>query len=475
MRDRESTPPLDNENEEKSEGRGGDKNQEEQGRVRYLAELRAEGERREWEAKTAVEAARAAARAAAPGETSGEGFNLAGEKKIGSKAFIGVETNGGGVKTITEVLGIGREKAARISFVYGDSLRVTIKKENIGGRETETATVTVPINLIKAGFPFLVRETVRALGVLETHEVEERKGKKGGQTMKVDEPTVEARIIRAELDKQKKFEDGWNEIQKTFTDGDTHFSVLRKRYKELETDHSQAQCHAEAMLNRLMEERARTFKEATGVGLYDSYGSAEAFNQELLRRTMEQQAKLVFPYDDKRANLLLLGRPAVGVEKMQNITFTGLWTGLWGPYWARRAYHGRHWDVPFVDRFKPILRDSTTVTDYMLRRKLHDNAQGSKGADIAVTFGKTALVDMAGGLAILGLAAGAELPLRAIGGGLNWLDKKLYNWQKKLGGWFSKDYKPGQKILAEKEEERKKAFDNLAKKALGQQEEKSNK
>ncbi|MFA6131824.1 MAG: hypothetical protein WC702_02000 [Patescibacteria group bacterium] len=477
--------------EEGDEGEG-DVEKKDTVREKYLAARRLEGQTREEQARAAIKEAQEAAHRVAAGveRTSGADFYLAGgDRKNGGVAAIGIETATGEIKTITEALGVEKEKAAQLSFVYGQSLRVALKKETIGGRETETAEITVPLDLPPAEFPFLIRETLRALGALETHVVKKEVGGGKGKKKKLvetEEATVSAKIIKKEIEKRKKLEDDSKELQTDFSEGRVDFINVRKKYRKLETEHSAAWCSAEGQVNLLTEEKAAVFGEATGHDLYEAYGSSLAFRKELLRRTMERQKHLVYPYDDTRTNLLLLGRPAVSAEKIQYLTFTGLFTGLWGPYWAKRAYHGRGWDIPFTDRLKPHLRDSTMVTDYILRRQLHgyDQVGGSSdslvkrtgvtGLDMVKTYGRAA-GQLAGGLGILGLAAAIELPLRAVGAGMNWLDRTLYGWQKKFGGMISKSYKPGLKTLDEKEEEAAKEYERLKGKALDRQDDKSKK
>jgi len=497
MPDRDPTrgsPDIeDNEDDEEDEGKGKEKVElKDEKRERFLAELRNRGEERERQAKDSIDAIRAAARGAAGStERTGLDFCLAGDRRNGGMAAIGVKTSEGRVETITKALGISKEKAAQLSFVYGRDLRVSLKKEMVGDSETDFATITIPLDLSPREFPFLVRETLRALGALETHVVSKTIGggkEKGGKKRKQklvqsEEPTIMAEMIRKEIEKRKKYEEGLEGLKNDFEQGEGMIGI-RSKYRKLETEHSAAWCLAENQVNRLAEEKSQVFMGSTGFDLYEAYGSASEFKKEQLRRTMERQAQLIYPYDDNRTNLLLLGRPGTEAEKIQYLTFTGLFTGLWGPYWVKRAYHGRKWDIPFTDRLKPHLRDSTMVTDYMLRRRLrgYDEVGGSTdsfekrvgmtGVDMVKTYGK-AVGQLAGGVGILGLAATLELPFRAANSGVNWLDKKLYGLQKTFGNLVSKDYKPGSETLEEKETKRKKEYEALLKKAMGKQEEKS--
>lgn len=477
----------DDEDGEKEKGKGELKDEK---RERFLAELRSRGEERERQAKDSIDTIRAAARGVASStERTGLDFCLAGDRRNGGIAAVGVKTAEGGVETITKVLGISKERAAQISFVYGGDLQVSLKKGMVGDSETDFATVTIPLDLSPREFPFLVRETLRALGALETHVVSKTVGggkEKGGKKRKSkliqsEEPTIMAETIRKEIEKRKKYEEGLAGLKTDFENGEGMIGI-RSKYRKLETEHSTAWCSAENQVNRLAEERSRVFKDETGFDLYEAYGSAAEFKKEQLRRTMEQQAGLIYPYDDNRTNFLLLGRPGTEAEKIQYLTFIG----LFGPYWIQRAYHEQNWDIPFTDRLKPLLRDSTMVTDYMLRRRLrgYDTVGGSidsfekrvgmTGIDIVGSYGKAA-GHLVRGVGILGLALTLELPFRAANSGVNWLDKKLYGLQKTFGGLISKDYKPGRETLAEKDAAQKKEFESLLKKAMGKQEEKNKK
>jgi len=493
MLDRDTTrvvPDIDDEEEEDGAESGAEAGEKKDPVFeKKMAGRRAEGEAREARAKASiVEVRKAALRSAGGVEKSGLDFCLAGERRLGGEAAIGVKTTSGEIRTITitEALKVEKEKAALLSFRYGESLRVTLE-----GQETKTATVIVPLDLKPNEFPFLIREVVRALGALETHLVQKESGggkkQNGRKSQKkyhsVDEPTVQAKIIREEIEKQKKLEDGFNDIQKDFYKPGTYFPNLRDKYRKLETAHSSAWCSAEGQVNRLMEGEARVFNETTGFSLYDAYGSEAEFKKEQLRRTWERQQDLIYPYDENRLNLLMLGRPALNVEKAQYITMTGLLTGS---HFVRKAIHGKNWDIPIVRRFTPLLRDSTMVTSHMLRRKIRGynepggsddpfvKKMGLTGVDIAKTYGAAAL-GLAGGAAILGLAAAVELPFRAAGAGVNWLDQLLYGWQKKLGGMVSKNYKPGRDTLADKEKKEAEELESLKKKALGKQEDKGKK
>jgi hypothetical protein len=481
-RKRESRPPSPDEDEEDFEAGDGGGESDSAARRReaeILATRRAEGTARKTAARAAIESAAETARSAAGSETGGRqvDFLLAGEKAFGQTAHFGLRDKEGKLRSVFEVLKVPAEKVAQIFFVYGESARVDFKKEE--GRET--VTVTVPLSLEQGELPFLIRQVVWAVGTLDTHMTQKEIGgggkKKKKRTISVEEPTVRSKLLREALEKEKKLRDGWVEVERDFAEG-VPFRKIREKYKKLETGYSAAWRVAEGILDRMMEDEEKKIKEVTGGSIYEDYGSRIAFQEEQLRRTMERQNHLVYPYDARRENLLLLGRPGARHEKIQYVTFAD----LFGPYWFSKAVEGRDWDIPVVDRFKPLVRDSTMVTDYLLRRKLRGfgSSEGAgslgermahSGVDLSKTFGLAA-VELVAGAAVVGLALTVELPLRAISGGLNWLDQTLYNWQKSLGGKVLKNFKPWGKPISEKEAEEKKKFDQLVQKALGRQQEK---
>lgn len=456
------------------------------------------GERREQAAKGAVAGARERAERIADQGGDLEKrvfFQLGGEKVVGREALIAVRTHGGEIKTIYEFFSGLKDRG--ISFEYGKGLGVRLETKNVeldkpagSSEEAEkvefsTATITVPSDLGPREFPFLIREVIRALGALETHEVSrtvggKKKGKGQGQqrTVTIIEPTEAAKVFKDEIEAEIKMEEGWNkDIVGRF--GREDFRDLRKKYQALETKHSKASRAAELEIESRLKGTAGEFLGATGVDLFEPYDGRTGYNQEFLSRLLDRQHQLIHQYDDD-GNLILLGRPAADVEKIRPLTLPGVLL----PYWVKRAWYGKGWDVEVVrGRVIPAILNSQTERDRRLLRKIHglDRPEGadkefwdttSKTAvEILKTYGVTAAeIPLALSFVVAELAL--AVPRKIVNKAWNWIgDKLLGDKESKLMSWaFGKGYKSPLKTGADRDKERHDEREKYKKKAMKGQE-----
>jgi len=412
-----------------------------------------------------------------PGEKFVFGTQKDKEKKIGEDAVIGViKKDGTSIVPLSEVLGITDEQPVR--FVYGEVLRVELEKDKneivsivkrtekgkerefVAQKKVDVMVVTVPLEMKPEELPFLLREIARAKGALEkVVYFKEKKGKGGKVTglTRIETLSPRAVLIRDELKKREEFAEEWGKIQEEFDERKTDLKTLRDRYKKVEIEHTKAQQPVDNHLDSLVSELAVVFsKQTDGLNPFEAYGSIDAFRNEVKRRLLRQQERLIYPFNEKINKLLLFNK----------------------------APEPDLWDETV---WRPHVRTSTTVEDWLLLKKLRGYEPGMETSDSTVrqagntakdllrTFGMSTFKNI--GAPLLIAAEKLGVPFDALRGIINFADKKRHEAQSYFGGMFWKTFgvkrdkvenwfEPAP--LGEIQKKKQKRFEELRDQALGE-------
>ncbi len=372
------------------------------------------------------------------------------EAKILIKNSVGEEVN---------ILSIFPETAERrpIQLVYGRKLELAADSADVKGNEPRR--ITIPVDFSSRDLPYLVREITRAI---YDNETEIRRGKNAtNQTYQ----TTNGTIIHKELVARQKKEEGLEKIKSEYEDAD--FRITREVYSDLEMTHSLASRSAERVIDELAEKRFLDFEQTIGKSIFVDYGGREGFKKDQLHKTMVRQSELVHQFD-KDGNLVLLGRPAVDVNKIQPITALKFFSGYYG---LERLYHGKGWDIPIVKgRIGAAIRDSEVATDLELLRKIHDVPKDSGSLDNSRVLKKMITEHWKAGFVPALIATELSLkPFRfAQKKARHWLSQGLFDLNKLTGQlMLGKKWEPKWKTEAKLDEEKEKMFAKLKDKAMG--------
>jgi len=378
------------------------------------------------------------------------------EAKILIKNSVGEEVN---------ILSIFPETAERrpIQLVYGRKLELAADSADVKGNEPRR--ITIPVDFSSRDLPYLVREITRAI---YDNETEIRRGKQKDDGKKAADQihqTTKGTIIHKELVARQKKEEGLEKIKSEYEGAD--FRITREVYSDLEMTHSLASRSAERVIDELAEKRFLDFEQAIGKSIFVDYDGRQGFKKDQLHKTMVRQSELVHQFD-KDGNLVLLGRPAVDVNKIQPITALKFFSGYYG---LERLYHGEGWDIPiFKGRIGAAIRDSEVATDLELLRKIHDVPKDSGSLDNSKVFKKMVIEHWKAGFVPALIATELSLkPFRfAQKKARHWLSQGLFDLNKLTGQlMLGKKWEPKWKTEAKLDEEKEKMFAKLKDKAMG--------